>query len=947
MPSHFRAVILRLWFALWGALPWAVLPLAVAGLPRPLPAQEADEDADDADADADAAADADDDADAAAPEGDAEGEEPAKPAERALPILDPKLHANSAERVVRAIDGRKAQVSLAFLRRLLELPRDEEMLTAMARALGQSGFEQLGTLPELDPEARRFSKDVLGVIRVRRLEERIKQGLKDNAKPPPDEFVQIIDSEWAEVYTGLLEYLLDDRLVNGALAASLSKEFGTRAFIGLALLPELAPSRRFSLAILDEVRRQSLQDTTVEAYLQLKPSEPAELLRAVDVTSDLGHHLIARDFLNQLMSQKLDQDQLAALVEKFGGATFLKMELDFEMNPESGLFAEAALSAVRTRAGDPKQIAALIGRLSAPAESERREAMVQLRTSGRAAVVEMIAVLGDAKRRAEQENVRTALVVQGRQAIGPLLGTLLTPDPALKAQAIEVLGRMRATESAPYLLAPAVLETATRDERRAARDALQTMLGRVPSRQACETLLYKRALSHYQKERPLSEDAAGRIELWHWDQTAKRPAMRYYTSSTASLEIASRLSRDLLRLRPDDAEVRRMYLSSLLESAAHQEGLDQPLPRGPGSAYDDATALGAGALVDLLEHAVSSGHTAAAAAAVRILGETGEPELVFDATPGLAALVSASQSGDRRLSFAAVEAVMKLSPDRPFPGSSHVVDALAWFAGSLGRPRALVADSRAAEASRLAGLLSELGWEVDMATNSRDFLDMASRSPDYGVALLDADLRPWPIDQVLQALRRQGNGSQLPVGLLASDDNRPRAAHVAASDVRTALVVRPQDASSADFQIGLVLSRTGAAPIDAAVRRWQTQNAIAWLAELSEERQDVYDLSRAEAAVTSALAVEEFSAPAAKFLGNLGTASGQRALVDLASQSAAPLNLRQGASRAFRLGVLRSGVQLTSAEILRQYERYNQSETQDRPTQELLGNILDAIEQGK
>jgi hypothetical protein len=35
---------------------------------------------------------------------------------------------------------------------------------------------------------------------------------------------------------------------------------------------------------------------------------------------------------------------------------------------------------------------------------------------------------------------------------------------------------------------------------------------------------------------------------------------------------------------------------------------------------------------------------------------------------------------------------------------------------------------------------------------------------------------------------------------------------------------------------------------------------------------------------------------------------------------------------------------LTTAQILLQYDRYNQSETLDKPTQELLGSILDHLE---
>jgi hypothetical protein len=42
--------------------------------------------------------------------------------------------------------------------------------------------------------------------------------------------------------------------------------------------------------------------------------------------------------------------------------------------------------------------------------------------------------------------------------------------------------------------------------------------------------------------------------------------------------------------------------------------------------------------------------------------------------------------------------------------------------------------------------------------------------------------------------------------------------------------------------------------------------------------------------------------------------------------------------------VARHGTLLTSGEILLQYDRYNQSETQDRQTQLVLASILDSVE---
>jgi hypothetical protein len=80
-------------------------------------------------------------------------------------------------------------------------------------------------------------------------------------------------------------------------------------------------------------------------------------------------------------------------------------------------------------------------------------------------------------------------------------------------------------------------------------------------------------------------------------------------------------------------------------------------------------------------------------------------------------------------------------------------------------------------------------------------------------------------------------------------------------------------------------------------------------------------------------------------MGRLGSAQAQVALVSAASETERPLNERQAAARAFAESVDRYGILLTAPEILRQYDRYNESAGADRETQVVLGSLLDSMEQ--
>ena len=59
---------------------------------------------------------------------------------------------------------------------------------------------------------------------------------------------------------------------------------------------------------------------------------------------------------------------------------------------------------------------------------------------------------------------------------------------------------------------------------------------------------------------------------------------------------------------------------------------------------------------------------------------------------------------------------------------------------------------------------------------------------------------------------------------------------------------------------------------------------------------------------------------------------------------ALPIEARRAAAAAFAASVRRRGLRVGRDQVLRQYDRYNASETADAATQQVLGQILDVIE---
>jgi hypothetical protein len=141
-----------------------------------------------------------------------------------------------------------------------------------------------------------------------------------------------------------------------------------------------------------------------------------------------------------------------------------------------------------------------------------------------------------------------------------------------------------------------------------------------------------------------------------------------------------------------------------------------------------------------------------------------------------------------------------------------------------------------------------------------------------------------------------------------------------------------------------VLARAGRAHVSPAERKTQAIAALDGLIALSQGPQRVFDVRRQEPALATLLYVPELSTRVAVVLGQLGTAKGQRSLLELADLATQPLATRQAAVKAFTQSVRQHGIMLTREELMQQYDLYNANAGRDVDTNGVLGAILDTIE---
>ncbi len=686
------------------------------------------------------------------------------------------------------------------------------------------------------------------------------------------------------------------------------------------------------------------QDPAVLAILESHPETSAELLRAIQILVDLDQANLAKPFVDELATRKLDLAAKAALANQFNSAILLKLAHNAELGQVLAPFVDDLFTSAESYRRDAKRLAAWARQLGDKDETVRAQAALSLLRAREAAVAPLVEILSDPTRAAERAAATNILVQLDEVAIAPLLGVLESSDAALKSRVVEVLGTLRAQQAVAFLLGPLLSPESGTELRAAAATALEKISGHAPTPGEALRLLEHAARRPLERSRLDDDPAAAPKEVWHWNARRKQSMPISYDPTGASLATAAHLARDLYRLDTTHAGHRRLYLTALLQAAKFRAGLDKPLATGAGTAYAVAAHQGVDVVEDLLADAMAHGYLPAATAAAQILGDTGSAALLQRSGSTPSSLALAAQHADRRLRFAALEAILKFKPTEPFAGSSRVTDGLAYFASSYGVPRVLIAHGRSEEAQKLAGLAGQLGYEADIATNGRRAFELAVNSPDYEFALIHSAIERPPADELLAQLRRDRRTALLPVGFIAPLDDLERIQRFAEMSSRADAFLQPQNEPEMKLFSQRVLARAGRAHVSPAERRAQAIAALDGLIALSQGPQRVFDVRRQEPALAPLLYVPELSTRAAAVLGQLGTVKSQRSLLELADLSTQPLPTRQAAVTAFAHSVRQHGIALTREELLQQYDLYNANAGRDVDTNAVLSAILDTIE---
>jgi CheY-like chemotaxis protein len=253
-------------------------------------------------------------------------------------------------------------------------------------------------------------------------------------------------------------------------------------------------------------------------------------------------------------------------------------------------------------------------------------------------------------------------------------------------------------------------------------------------------------------------------------------------------------------------------------------------------AYTLVAAADTEIVSDALGAALIANYGRAAAALIFELQKRGDVSVLFTADGQPSPLADAIAYPNRRVRFAALRAIMTLDPASPYPGSSRVPDALAWFAGGSGERRALVAMPTLAASTNLAGMLADHELDAQATNSGREAVDLARDMADLEMILVDMDIQAPGIRQILYELRISPTTGDVPIALLAAEGRLEAAEQLAAEHQRVIAVSRPHSQEVLARIVEQLANMAGRDPVSADERAAQAADARAWLDKLAGAR---------------------------------------------------------------------------------------------------------------
>ncbi len=496
------------------------------------------------------------------------------------------------------------------------------------------------------------------------------------------------------------------------------------------------------------------------------PKTPLELAEAIRLCVQLGRTDVARRFIKTFQTLMPTPRECSEIQRSLNSAFLYEIATHKRLQPEGDQFVATIRQGAIVYLKDDARVSQLIDDLGSEDGFTRRRAASELRASDINAAVALGNALGNPAREAYYNHIEAALVGMGNVAVEPTIGFLEVDDEQHKARIISALGKLGAIRIADRIVVFTVNEPADSVLGKAARQAITEIVGVVPTRAEAAQYLLQQFNRYLEGDLMLPQDSQGRLVLWTYDTSQKTVVPELRDARIISLVYATKASRDLYNLDRQNPKYKQLFLRSVLESSKVLNGVNQPLEEGTKALLSQESPQ---YVLSLLEYCLETRRYPAAVGAAEVLGEIGEESLLYSTSGTSTRVIQALNNPSRRVRFAVANAIFKLDPTRPFPGSSYVASTAAYFVQTAGERKAIVADVKPDRGLKWAALLSQTGVVCDRVLTGRELIKRAQQNPDYEIIVLGEAIQNPGLSDTVFALRNDPRTADIPIGIVIDD----------------------------------------------------------------------------------------------------------------------------------------------------------------------------------
>ena len=575
------------------------------------------------------------------------------------------------------------------------------------------------------------------------------------------------------------------------------------------------------------------------------------------------------------------------------------------------LYAEKAPVRRETRFAEIKKLVdtAATGNLY-----QRNEAIALLEAQvGERAVPMMLPYLANKTKDQERINIILAVTKLGRTVVVPLIEALNTPDSFLKQQVAILLGHIGDIRALADL--KRVLETPNIPEevKKYAEIAIQQIIGKPaialpPAKQ----LYYQKALNFYNDNPDYKPVLTYNWQYWRWQDD--QLAFQEVPSFAYNEIMAEHACHRALELDPNYqfawALLARVYYAQYteikaVEEASKEKGLQLPdtelakflkeKPYGE-KAKTIAAAVGPDILYLALKAALSPKENRPEVT-VKILEDIGEACKGRERFPRT--LMSALLHKDKRIRYAAAEAIVKIAPRGRFAEARRVVRVLKEALGEWDSRVVLVVEDDDASRNKLIDVVRNMKMVVFGAANGLEGIKRAKSFPPEDLIIVSSKLKDISTPYIVNSLRDDYRTRDIPVLVITPQADKENALNLYQKIAQVkGFIIQPYIDANVEAAIrkGVESSKS-----DYKSRaREIAKRAVEALASLDTSSYIFRHLKDARDALAEVLLTRHDSIrlPAIQALGNLAEAQTAPALLQLVVDKEATLDIRLQAAWA-------------------------------------------------